>query len=84
LVEHENIYCLIERIQKDKAIARLLKALADTLDGLIRFEERTLFNHLQQHLSADELKRLEDGYSKKEGDIDYQRHDQFWIKYKQS
>ncbi len=77
--EHERIYSLISRIEKDKENINLLKEFADTLESHIRFEERTLFNHLQQHLSAGELKELEDSNSKREGDADDKWDDHFWI-----
>ncbi|MEO7264463.1 MAG: hemerythrin domain-containing protein [Ferruginibacter sp.] len=77
--EHEKIYSLIDGIQKDKENINLLKEFADTLDSHIRFEERTLFNHLQQHLSEEALKKLEEGHSKREGDVDDKWDDHFWI-----
>lgn len=77
--EHEHIYQLVTDLQKHPADAKLLAAFADALDSHIRFEERTLFNHLQEQLSADELKKLEEGHSKREGDVDDKWDDHFWI-----
>lgn len=45
--EHEHIYNLVASLQKDPVNTKLLTEFADVLDGHIRFEERTLFNHLQ-------------------------------------
>lgn len=77
--EHEKIYSLVHHIQKDKLDIHLLKELADSLEGHIRFEERVLFNHLQHTLSDDELVALSDDHGKPEGDIDNKWSDHFWI-----
>lgn len=77
--EHEKIYSLIDSIQKEKENISLLKEFADTLESHIRFEERILFNHLQKLLSGDELKKLEEGHSKREGDVDDKWDDHFWV-----
>ncbi len=78
-MEHEKIYSLIDGIQKDNENIKLLKEFADTLESHIRFEERILFNHLQQHLSEEELKKLEESHSKREGDVDDKWDDHFWV-----
>ena len=78
--EHEEIYKLIGSIQNDKQDVDVLNKFADSLDKHIRFEERTLFNHLQETLSEDELKKLEDHHSKREGDVDNKWEDHFWEK----
>ena len=77
--EHEHIYKLVAGLQKGPVNTILLTEFADALDSHIRFEERTLFNHLQQHLSAEELQYLEDSHSKREGDVDDKWDDHFWI-----
>ncbi len=77
--EHEHIYELVAELRKDLINTMLLTKFADALDSHIRFEERTLFNHLQQHLSADELKKLEESHSKREGNFDDKWDDHFWI-----
>lgn len=77
--EHEKIYSLIGSIQEDNKNINLLKEFADTLESHIRFEERTLFNHLQQHLSEEDLRKLEESHSKREGDVDDKWDDHFWV-----
>lgn len=77
--EHEHIYKLIADLKKDELNALLLIEFADALDSHIRFEERTLFNHLQQHLSEEELIKLEEGHSKRDGNFDDKWDDHFWI-----
>ncbi len=77
--EHKRIYELIAGLQQDSTNTTLLTQFADALDGHIRFEERTLFNHLQQHLSEDELNKLEEGHSKREGNVDDKWEDHFWL-----
>ena len=77
--EHEHIYELVASLRNGPVNATLLKEFADALDSHIRFEERTLFNHLQQHLSAGELKELENSHSKREGDVDDKWEDHFWV-----
>jgi hemerythrin-like domain-containing protein len=56
--EHRKIYTLIESIQQNTTDKDLLHQFADLLETHIRFEERTLFNHLQQQMSAEELEQL--------------------------
>lgn len=46
--EHKKIYALVETIRNTKADEALLKQFADTLEAHIRFEERTLFNQIQE------------------------------------
>jgi hemerythrin-like domain-containing protein len=56
--EHRDIYNLIESIHQNSTDKRLLLQFADLLETHIRFEERTLFNHLQQQMSTEELEQL--------------------------
>ncbi len=77
--EHMQIYKLVADLRSDPINVMLLTKFADTLDSHIRFEERTLFNHLQQHLSEQELKKLEEEHSKREGDVDDKWEDHFWV-----
>lgn len=76
--EHEHIYKLVAGLRKDPLNAMLLKEFADALESHIRFEERILFNHLQKHLSEDELKKLEKEHSKRDADVDGKWDDHFW------
>ncbi|MBK8489072.1 MAG: hemerythrin domain-containing protein [Bacteroidetes bacterium] len=78
-LEHENIQAMLSRIQKDNNNSALLTEFADTLERHIRFEERTLFGHLQNCLSAEEIKFLEENHQSRQGDIDDNWNDHFWV-----
>ena len=56
--EHRKIYLLMESIQQNTADKELLNEFANTLETHIRFEERTLFNHLQQNMKSEELEEV--------------------------
>ena len=53
--DHQIIKQLIDEIREKSADKNLLKKFADTLEKHIRFEERELFNHLQESVSKSEL-----------------------------
>lgn len=76
IFEHEKIYTLIESIRKDKNNYELLNLFTNTLENHIRFEERTLFRHIQDLLPEGEL---EQHHSKKEYNVvDNNWSDHFW------
>lgn len=56
--EHKNIYLLIESIRENDSDKDLLKQFADSLEAHVRFEERVLFNHLQETLKPEELEEI--------------------------
>lgn len=76
--EHGEIYSLINNIREDKKNIQLLNTFADALEKHIRFEERSLFNHLQNKLSEAELAQLAKHHSKQECNIDESWSDHFW------
>lgn len=54
--EHQHIRQLVEDTTlKGSLRAEMFTVLADAVDAHIRFEERTLFPHLEQNLPADKL-----------------------------
>ena len=53
--QHKNIYILAEELQQHNTDKNLITRFAKELEDHIRFEERTLFNHLQENLSMDDL-----------------------------
>lgn len=53
--EHQAICNLVAAIDQKKDDSTLLSQLADELEQHIRFEERELFNHLQNNISEKEL-----------------------------
>ena len=76
--DHRVIYELIAAIDEKKYDAILLKQLADKLEKHIRFEERQLFIHLQNTISAAELESIENRFSNNSKAIDERWEDVFW------
>ena len=56
--EHSQLYQLIDCIAQDRINKKLLQHFAGILESHIRFEERILFNHLQDTMGEEELERL--------------------------
>lgn len=56
--QHLSIYQLVKKIRANKHQQSLLLQLADELENHIRFEERELFNHLQETVSAAQLDNI--------------------------
>ena len=79
--EHKEIYRLIAVITQTANDEKLLRQFADTLDKHIRFEERTLFNHLQTHVTPEELEEISKRFSNSV-DLDGKWEDVFWIRKK--
>ena len=77
-LEHQQIYQMVNNIQTDKQNTELLKQFADKLENHIRFEERVLFAHLQQHFSEDELKKIEETHNLRNNDMDEKWTNHFW------
>lgn len=79
--EHKEIYRLIAMITQTANDEELLRQFADTLDKHIRFEERTLFNHLQTHVAPEELEEISKRFSNSV-DLDSKWEDVFWVRKK--
>lgn len=79
--EHKEIYRLITVITQTANDEKLLRQFADTLDKHIRFEERTLFNHLQTHVTPEELEEISKRFSNSV-DLDSKWEDVFWVRKK--
>ncbi len=79
--EHRQIYNLVSEIAANPTDEALLKTFSELLEKHIRFEERTLFNHLQHHIPAAELEEIE---KRTAGGVDPDINwtDVFWIKKK--
>ena len=74
-------YCIREKMQiaaKGKVDAVFLSDLADTLEGHIRFEERIMFNFIQQQLSDVQLAKIAEIHKEKPTDLDTGWQDHFW------
>jgi len=78
--EHQSIYNLVAAIGEKKGDTTLLNQLADELEKHIRFEERELFNHLQNNIAAEELEAIAGRFSNNSRAIDNNWEDLFWEK----
>lgn len=78
--DHHTLRELAAGIRKHPDDIALLKAFADTLREHIRFEERTLFHHLQQTLSASDLELAAARARNRGPELDGQWEDVFWKK----
>jgi hemerythrin-like domain-containing protein len=76
--QHTEIYALIEKLQTKNADYNLLSEFADKLEAHIRFEERTLFNHIQSKLSDEELAEVLHQHHHAACNIDDKWSDHFW------
>lgn len=77
--EHAVIYGLVKNIGQQLADAALLTQFADALEQHIRFEERDLFNYLQQYIPEAELLAIENRISGNSREIEEQWKDRFWV-----
>lgn len=79
LKEHQQLTGMIEELRKDKKNTELITKFSDELDKHIRFEERTLFNEIQNTLSDKDLIELEATHQLKPHDVSDEWEDIFWI-----
>jgi hemerythrin-like domain-containing protein len=77
--EHTQIQSLVGQISQNKSDTVILEKFAETLESHIRFEERILFNHLQNILSEEELIKGAKEHGKHHGNPDDKWSDHFWI-----
>jgi iron-sulfur cluster repair protein YtfE (RIC family) len=56
--EHKQLYALVDTILQNRSDKELLLQFAGLLSAHIRFEERILFNHLQEIMTEEALERL--------------------------
>lgn len=76
--QHRSIFKLVENIRTNKNQASGLIQLADELEDHIRFEERELFNHIQQHVSDAELEKISSRIPNNSRTIEDNWTDIFW------
>ena len=74
--EHRDLHELIVEISKNMDDEILIRKFADMLERHIRFEERVLFNHLQDHISPDVLEEVS---KRSANDPDAEWSDPFWV-----
>ena len=76
--DHQAICNLVAAIGKKKDDANLLSQFANALEKHIRFEERELFNHLQNNIAAEELEKIAGRFSNNSKAVDDSWKDIFW------
>ena len=76
--EHATIYEMIAGLKRNQGNKNLLQNFADTLEKHIRFEERQLFNFLQDNIPETELQKIASALSSKEHEEESAWKDIFW------
>jgi len=76
--DHEAISNIIHAIPKRKNDTQLLCQLAYELESHIRFEERELFNHLQNNIAAQNLDEIAKRFPNSTKETDEIWFDKFW------
>lgn len=76
--EHHTIHSLVTAIAENKDDANLLNQLANVLEKHIRFEERELFNRLQNNIKAEKLELIAGRFANNSKAIDDRWKDVFW------
>jgi hemerythrin-like domain-containing protein len=69
---------LISAIQKNKYDTDLIRRFADDLERHIRFEERELFNHLQNIIPPDDSEEIAARTSNNDKEPNEKWKDVFW------
>jgi len=80
--EHKNICKMSAGIKENPSDKSLLQNFADTLEKHIRFEERQLFNYLQDTISESELLKIAAALKVREHEDESAWSDAFWEKEK--
>lgn len=76
--EHKKMNELIDELRSDNTCKDTLVNFADLLEKHIRFEERELFNFLQETLSSNELAEIASAGAEIKCNIDADWNDKFW------
>ncbi len=76
--DHHAIYKLVSAIERKKGDKILLNQLANELEKHIRFEERELFNHLQDNITTGDLEAIANRFPNNSKAIDEKWEDVFW------
>ncbi|MDO6429382.1 hemerythrin domain-containing protein [Flavitalea sp. BT771] len=77
--DHRAIYTLVAALERNKMDESLLRELADRMEEHIRFEERALFNHLQDILSPEDLGVIASRLPNDSKGLGETWKDQFWL-----
>ncbi|CAN5625420.1 hypothetical protein BH10BAC5_BH10BAC5_03190 [soil metagenome] len=76
--DHKNINQMIDELKKDTGDNILLVKFADTLEKHIRFEERDLFNYMQENIPEVVLNEIASLLRTREHEKDTDWDDIFW------
>jgi hemerythrin superfamily protein len=76
--DHQAVYALVADLEHNGKDADLLRRLADRLEQHIRFEERQLFNHLQDLFSTNEMEGIGARLPNDSRDPGEEWEDKFW------
>lgn len=76
--EHKSIKLLVDELRNKSGEISLLTKFADTLEKHIRFEERELFNHLQENISDKDLAEIASSFKSRNHEPDGAWNDIFW------
>ena len=78
--EHRLLRGQVLQLSEQPDDESLLRVFAQTLENHIRFEERTLFNYLQEQLPAEVLSAVEAAHPPLDGEACELWGDRFWEK----
>ncbi len=76
--EHGVMRDMADNFRSGKSERKDLENFAQLLESHIRFEERQLFNHLQEYLNEEELEQIEIAGRHASCVSDEAWHDEFW------
>lgn len=76
--EHKNIRQLINELRTNPGEMNLLEQFSDVLEKYVRFEERELFNHLQEIISDEGLAEIALLSKSRNHEPDEAWNDLFW------
>ena len=78
VAEHTVMYRMIDDLKGNKQDSELLQKFAGILENHVRFEERQLFNYLQENIPESELSKIESGLKVREHVSETGWADAFW------
>ena len=76
--DHRQIRQLINELRANSTNNVLLEKFASTIEGHIRFEERELFNYLQENIPEDELAKIASSLHVRNDEKEPLWEDPFW------
>ncbi len=76
--EHNEMRSIADKLRSGKSEESDLENFAQLLESHIRFEERRLFNHLQEHLTEEELEQIGNAARHASCETEETWHDEFW------